>query len=121
MKKALIVEDNPVWSDILSGYCREEQLLPVTARSPQEAMDVLDMEAVDIIILDILLATETGMALLNEIGSHDDLATIPIIVCTDLNSIGMAELAPFGVQKLLDKSSMNPASMKLAIREVCNE
>lgn len=121
MKRALIVEDNPTWSDVLSRYCQQEEIEPVVATSPQLAMDQLDGHKPDVIILDMLLAAETGMALLNELRSYGDLADIPVIVCTSIDGLGSEQLGSYGVSSVLNKSTVTPVDVKYDLRRVVYE
>lgn len=112
MKKVLVVEDDPVWSSLLSQYCRQSGLKPICARSPQEAMDRIDLgEKFSCIILDMLLAAETGMALLNELRAYPDLRGIPVVVCSSV-SMRTDDLLPFGVNKILNKATMKPDELR---------
>ena len=117
MKRVLIVEDDPVWAGLLRQYCEGAGFLVVEAHSPQEAMDRLDENEVDVILLDMLLVAETGMALLNEMRSYMDLAQIPVVVCSSSPVIEPELLAPFGVKVALDKATMEPADVAVALRE----
>ena len=71
----------------------------------------------DVLLLDMLLAGETGVALLNELRSHDDLATLPGVVCSSVE-LDQGQLAPFGVQVVLDKSHVTPTEIRAALRKV---
>ena len=117
MKRALVVEDDPVWASILSTYCRKEDYDPVLVRSPQEAMNCLDEDQVDVVVLDMLLAVETGVALLNEMRSFGDLSKIPVIVCTS-SSVTQEDLSPFGVVAVLDKSIMDAQDLRVELRKL---
>ena len=70
----------------------------------------------DVILLDMLLVAETGMALLNEMRGYTDLARLPEVVCTNNPVITQEVLKPFGVRALLDKSTMEPADVVVALR-----
>lgn len=118
MKRALIVEDNPTWTDILRQYCQKAGLESSLAGSPQQAMDSLDQQIPDLIILDMLLAAETGMALLNEMRGYSDLASVPIIICSSIDFSDIDELAQYGVVAIINKSSMTPAGAVGLIRQV---
>lgn len=118
MKKVLIVEDDPTWVGILSRYAEQLGARVSVASSPQAAMNALDDELPDIILLDMLLATETGMALLNELRSHDDLSSFPVVVCTSVDEVSQDQLAPFGVRAVLDKSSMEPTDVKNTLKGI---
>lgn len=121
MKRALVVEDDPVWASVIGQYCKSSDLDVTIVNSPQAAMDSMDELPPDIIIADMLLATETGMALLNEMRGYDDLSNIPIIVCTSVENLTIDQLAPFGVREVINKSTMQPDDLKGALRRVLNE
>lgn len=118
MKRALIVEDDRVWAQLLAKWCEQEDIAVEVAGSPQMAMDALDGAAFDVVVVDMLLAAETGMALLNEMAGYDDLAQIPVIVCTNSAGVTQEALAPYGVRAVLDKASMTPGDVRWVLREV---
>ena len=118
MKRVLIVEDDPTWAMLVGKYVRQLDWEYVVVSSPQAAMDVLDTQPVDVIVLDMLLAVETGMALLNEIRSYDDLATIPIVAFTNMNTVSLASLRRYGVQALLDKATVTPEEVQHTLKEL---
>lgn len=121
MTKVLIVEDDPGWVAVFEVYCRQESLNPIAVSSPQAALDAIDIYSPKIIVLDMLLATETGMALLNEMRGYEDLTDIKIIVCTNVSEINEENLKPFGVDYLFDKSSLDPSSIRFALRRLADE
>ena len=118
MKRVLIVEDDPTWAMLVGKYVRQLDWEYVVVSSPQAAMDALDTQPVDVIVLDMLLAVETGMALLNEIRSYDDLATIPIVAFTNMNTVSLASLRRYGVQALLDKAAVTPEEVQHTLKEL---
>lgn len=121
MKKVLIVEDDPVWSRVLSRYAKQAGLEVETAWSPQEAMDRIDDQPPALILLDLLLATETGIALMQELRSHSDLKDIPIVVCTSVGSSQLQPLTELGVNVVLDKTTLTPEEVIGTIRSLTNE
>lgn len=120
MKKVLIVEDDPTWAGILGRYVEQLGASSTAVNSPQAAMNALDEQLPDVILLDILLATETGMALLNEMRGYDDLANVPVVVCSSVDGVGLEYLAPFGVRAVLDKVTMQPDDVKNTIKGILN-
>jgi DNA-binding response OmpR family regulator len=70
-----------------------------------------------LIILDILLTGPTGFSILNEMQSYADLAKIPVIIISSVE-LKLSDLAKYGVIKVFDKSTMLPADLLNAIREV---
>ena len=89
-------------------------------RSPQEALDALDGGVVDVIVLDLLLAVETGMALLNEIQAYDDLSGIPILVLTNTPDVALSDVSSYGVKCLLDKATATPDDIKFSLKELAD-
>lgn len=120
MRCGLIVEDNPTWSLLLQKYCRDEGIKPVVAGSPQAAINQLDDQLPDLIILDMLLAAETGMALLNEMRSYSDLAGVPVVVCTSVDGVEVGRLSDYGVVAVLDKATVTPALMRQTLQRVAH-
>jgi len=117
MKKLLIVEDDKNWADIL---CRYAAMVGADTRvvvSGGQAMEMIDDWRPDAIVLDMLLAGETAVALLNELRSHADLARLPIVVCSNAG-VNLEDLRPFGVTALLDKASMLPDEVRAVFSEV---
>lgn len=117
MKKLLIVEDDKNWADILCGYAAAVGADTRVVVSGGQAMEMIDNWQPDAIVLDMLLAGETAVALLNELRSHADLARLPIVVCSNAG-VNLADLRSFGVRALLDKSSMRPDEVRAVFSEV---
>ena len=117
MKKVLIVEDDPVWAKLMQHYISEAGADSRVVIAPGQALEMIDQWKPDALVLDMLLASETGMALLNELKSHGDLADLPIIVCSNVG-VTSDDMEPFGVRVVLDKSTMTPAQVRQALTEV---
>ncbi|AJA06761.1 hypothetical protein TM7x_01115 [Candidatus Nanosynbacter lyticus] len=117
MKKLLIVEDDKNWADILCSYAAAVGAEARVVASGGQAMEMIDDWQPDAIVLDMLLAGETAVALLNELRSHVDLAKLPIAVCSNAD-VQLADLRPFGVTALLDKASILPDEVRAIFREV---
>ena len=120
MKRVLIVEDDPTWSMLIGRYVDQLSWEFEVVRSPQEALDALDGGAVDVIVLDLLLAVETGMALLNEIQAYDDLSDIPILVLTNTPDVALSDVSSYGVKRLLDKATATPDDIKFSLKELAD-
>ena len=90
------------------------------AVSGGQAIEIIDDWHPDALILDMLLAGETAIALLNELRSYADLASLPIVVCTNID-VKMDDLRPLGVKTILNKTSMRPNEARAIFREVLND
>lgn len=117
MKRVLIVEDDPAWAALLQRYVAAIGAESAVVSSPGQAIVAIDEWAPDALCMDMLLAGETGMALLHELRSHDDLAALPVVVCSGV-ALDEAELTPFGVRAVLDKTRVTPREVMLVLREV---
>lgn len=82
-----------------------------------EAIDVIDKAAPGVIVLDVLLAGTTALALLHELKSHTDLAAIPVVLATNLaDQIAIDDVASYGVREIIDKATMHPNDIVHAVR-----
>lgn len=116
----VLLVDDDVWllehyTDLLSaaGY------QVISAKNAVVAIDLIDKQAPDVIVLDVLLPGATGFSLLHELQSYDDTATVPVIICSGLtDDLSLDDLAPYGVRRLLDKTTMTPDDLLAAVRSV---
>ena len=84
-----------------------------------DAIQVVDANIPDVIILDVLLTGNTAFALMHELQSYGDTGVIPIILCTNLAAdLSLDDLAPYGVKQIIDKATMMPDDIVTAIRRV---
>lgn len=120
MKKLLIVEDDKNWADILGKFAADVGAEYRVAVSGGQAIEIIDDWQPDALILDMLLAGETAIALLNELRSYADLASLSIVVCTNID-VKMDDLRPLGVKAILNKTSMRPNEARAIFREVLND
>lgn len=83
------------------------------------AIELIDELMPRAIVLDVLLAGGTGITLLHELQSYQDTGQIPVVLCTNLaSSLTLDELRPYGVQRILDKTTMHPDDVTTAVRSV---
>lgn len=119
MSRVLIVEDDVWLAEYYQRLCRQSGFESRHALNALDAMAMIDDDAPDVIILDMLLAATTGLTLLHELQSYGDLAAIPVIVCTNsAKDIDTSLLRPYGVRRVLDKTTMHPDDLVAAVRSV---
>lgn len=115
----LIVEDD-VW--LAEHYLRVLQAAGMTASVVPHALaaiDAIDVRPPDVLLLDVLLAGPNAFTLLHELHSHEDLATIPVILCTNsADSLVAEDMAVYGVRAVLDKATMQPGDVVAAIKRI---
>lgn len=113
--RILLVDDEPYILKILSFKLRREGLSTLEATCAEEAMEVLASQAVDLILLDVTLATPTnGFELARRLRSDPKTADIPVIMLTahnladdirrgrEVGAVGYIS-KPFSTSELLDQ------------------
>ena len=115
----LIVEDD-TW--LAEHYVRILQAVGMTANVVPHALaaiDAIDERLPDVLLLDVLLAGPNAFTLLHELHSHEDLAAIPVILCTNsADSLVAEDLEVYGVRAVLDKATMQPSDVVAAIKRI---
>jgi two-component system response regulator PilR (NtrC family) len=84
----LIVDDEEVLQDVLTTLLRKAGYRPLSANSGEEALEVLDRETVDLVLLDLMLPGMHGMEVLREIRRRD--ANQVVVVITAFSSLETA-------------------------------
>ena len=118
MKTILVVEDD-IWQ--AEQYVRTLEKAGFEASyviHALSAIDEIDRHPPDAIVLDVFLAGPNGFVLLHELRSYSDIGNIPAILCTgSAESITGADLASYGVVQVLDKASMVPEDLVVAVKK----
>ncbi|MDN6162203.1 MAG: response regulator transcription factor [Atopostipes sp.] len=78
-RKILVVEDEKNISDVIVAYLEEEDFTVFTAFDGRRALEILQEEAIDLLILDLMLPVLSGEEVAKKIRSHSNL---PIIMLT---------------------------------------
>ena len=81
MAKILIVEDNIDTNEALSEYLQEAGHEIISAYNGTDALELFSQNTVDLIVLDIMLPTMSGLAVLNTVRKASQ---IPVIMLTAL-------------------------------------
>ena len=63
----LIVDDEEVLRDVLSSLVRREGWNPLSARTGEEALRILEHEEVDLVLLDLMLPGMSGMEVMKQL------------------------------------------------------
>lgn len=118
-KNVLIIDDDEWFCEYVVRLLAANNYEAKSAPNALAGMELLDGAAPDVVILDMFMPGPNGIVLLHEIASHNDLATIPIIVCTsNATNVPSGSLAPYGVRVLLDKTAMHPEDIVTAVHKV---
>lgn len=79
--KLLIVDDEKLIREVINEYAKLENFEIMEANNGEEALDIVNRENIDLIILDIMMPKMDGMEVLDEIRERTD---IPILMLTAL-------------------------------------
>lgn len=119
MTRVLVVEDDrwlaQLQTDILKGAGHEVSI----ASNAIEAIDAIDGFKPEVMVLDVLLTGSTAFALLHEMQSHPDIASLPIVLCTNMaDALDLDTVKHYGVKRVIDKTTMQPEDLVAAIRSM---
>ena len=82
------------------------------------AMEAIESRMPNILLVDVLLPGGTIFTLLHELRSHADLASIPVIICTNnADQLVNQDLMLYGVVGVLDKTSMLPEDLVAMVKK----
>tara|TARA_B100001971_G_C17701099_1_gene291716 strand:- start:112 stop:489 length:378 start_codon:yes stop_codon:yes gene_type:complete len=85
-KKILLVEDDKFLSEILVKRLGESGEFDIKlSETAQKALDLLEQETVDLILLDLILPGMDGFEFLKRAKDNPKISTIPIIVLSNLS------------------------------------
>lgn len=122
MIRVLLVEDDAWLAEMEQTVLSEAGYEVIIAPHALAAIDYIDTSVPDVIILDVLLAGSTAFSLLNELQSHGDTHSIPIILCTNLaEQFTSSQLKEYGVKRVVDKTTMHPNDLVVAVRALVSE
>jgi DNA-binding response OmpR family regulator len=118
-KKILIVEDDTWLSEHEASVLRQAGFTVEVAPHAMAAIEYVDHNRPNAIVLDVLLGGSTGFALLHELQSYSDTHQIPVVLCTNLaEQFDAKQLALYGVKRIVDKTTMHPSDIVAAIKAV---
>ncbi len=118
MGQALIVDDSSTERQILTGFLQELGITVITAASGEEALEKLEQNIPDLVVLDVVLPGKSGFETCREIKSGKNTQKIPIIMCSTKGSEmdkfwGMKQGADAYIPKPVDKEQFCSTVKKL--------
>ncbi len=110
MGTALIVEDSLTEREIISQYVKQTGLIVTIAASGEEALEKLNENLPDVIILDVVLPGRSGFEICRALKAEDRTSNIPVIICstkdTDMDKFwGMRQGADAYLAKPVDQET----------------
>ena len=109
MKHILLVEDDPFIRDMYSTKLKEIGFFVETAKTGKEAIEKVNKEKPDLILLDIVLPHKDGWRVLKEIKQKQKFKNVQIIMLTNLGQKMEVEKGlKLGAEKYLIKAHYTP-------------
>ena len=110
IKKVLIIDDDRWLAENYQLVLETAGWQVTLSETAAEAIDVIDDLQPHIVLLDVMLPWSSAAALLNELQSHSDIASLPIVLCSslDLSELDPNDLAEYGVRQVIDKTIVTP-------------
>lgn len=80
MKRVLVVEDDPLSLEIVTTFLRAHGYHTSAARTGQEAIDLFELDAPDMMVVDIQLPRKNGFEVCFEVKRTDQGQTTPVVL-----------------------------------------
>jgi CheY-like chemotaxis protein len=113
----LVAEDSEDARDVLSLELQHRGCRVITAADGREAVEAALVARPDIILMDLNLPRLDGLAAAEEIRTHSELDSVPIIAVTAYDTYGIREAAlAAGCQEYLLKP-LSPGALARALRD----
>jgi two-component system phosphate regulon response regulator PhoB/two-component system alkaline phosphatase synthesis response regulator PhoP len=120
----LVIEDDPWLAEVYAHVLSKELNVNVAATIP-EAIESIEAEEPDVIVLDLMLSEYGGVEFLHELRVDPDLSEIPIVVSSAVNP-ARCRLTPqqweqYGVMDYLYKVESSPQELLATIERVITQ
>jgi DNA-binding response OmpR family regulator len=121
-KKILIVEDEPILSDLLFQFLNEEGFEVKMAQTAEEGIKRAKEFFPDLILLDILLPGKSGYEFLLEIKKDEKLSLVPVIVLSNLGQEEEIQKSlSLGAKEHLIKANLTLEEIVKKVKEIIGQ
>lgn len=104
-KRVLAVDDSLSYLELLAKHLQEDGYEVVKGRSGEQALELLEVERVDCILLDMVMPGLSGQETCRRIKERDSLRAVPVIILTSLDdAAAMIEGINAGADDYVTKS-----------------
>ncbi|HSY16980.1 MAG TPA: response regulator [Candidatus Acidoferrales bacterium] len=118
MKNILIIEDDQIVANVYRNKLAVEGYKVEVASDGEAGLRILRTFRPDLVILDLMLPTITGVDVIREIRSEPDFTKVPIIVFSNTYMTNLIQDAwRAGANKCLSKSSCTPKDVIEVVRQ----
>jgi len=118
MKNILIIEDDQIVANVYRNKLAVEGYKVEVASDGEAGLRILRTFKPELVILDLMLPTITGVDVIKEIRSEPDFIKVPIIVFSNTYMTNLIQDAwRAGANKCLSKSSCTPKDVIEVVRQ----
>jgi len=122
MKKILLVEDDPFLIDIYTTKLKKVGFEVYVSRDGESALQLIEKERPDLVLLDIVLPHIDGWEILRKIKNNEKLKDIKIIILSNLGQKHEVEKGlKLGATKYLIKAHYTPTQIVEEIKNILKE
>jgi CheY-like chemotaxis protein len=110
LKKVVLIEDNPVDARLISRILQMSCPVEIKqVQAGQEALEVIEAQQPDLVILDLIIPDKSGFQILEELRHNQKLDAISVIVITskDLSEAEKELLKTNGVRSMWQKGKLD--------------
>lgn len=117
-KKHILLIDDDIWMrELMANVLQRHRYTVSHAANAIEGIERIDEIRPDMIVLDLMMPGPNGIVLLHELQSYSDTSAIPVVACTNSAAeLPLSMLAPYGVKRIIDKTTMNLGDIVAAAR-----
>lgn len=87
MKKILIIDDDEIFSKILSDSLPKEKYSTIYTDDGEKGLKLIKDEKPDLVLLDLLMPKMGGLVFLENLKKETNLNSIPILISSQLSNI----------------------------------
>lgn len=113
----LVVDDNPENRDLLVRHIQRQKHSAVTAENGEEALQLLQTQPFDMVLLDIMMPGMSGFEVLERMKRDPDLQTLPVVVVSALHELENVEKC---IEMGADDYLVKPINTKLLKARITN-
>ncbi len=119
MRKILIIEDDVFLQDLEVNRLKKDNYEIITASTGDQAMEKINEENIDLILLDLILPGVDGFDVLKKIKETEKLKKIPVIVFSNLSEEkDLKKAKEMGAIEFMVKSNFSLAELSEHINKI---
>ena len=119
VKKVLLIEDESVLLELLSGKFKDSGFEVSCAQSAEAGIKLALQNHPDLILLDLILPKMDGLTMLKKLRKDEWGKRVPVIILSNLNDQRkVSEAMKIGVYDFLVKSNVKLSDVVKEVREV---